>query len=514
MPHDADLDREQLRIIAALEDGSAVGAGQAMRRIDTHMSHIFLGEGRAYKLKRALRHPFADMTSVEGRRAACEAELAVNAKLAPGLYEGVSPVVHDRQGAIRVGGDGAPIDWVVIMRRFPDGALLSEMAQANTLTREAVEEAVTAVADFHTAQPPITSAGHTADYRRILAGLRETEAQGAAALGVAPTSSRLFEALERSLTRLSPLIEARRERGHVRRGHGDLHLRNICRFEGRIMPFDALEFDPTLATADVIYDVAFLLMDLRAQGLDDLANSAMNAYWDTTGQDDEALALLPFFMALRGAVRMAVSVEAGDLVEAARYRALGCDLLEAPHPQLVAVGGLSGTGKSTLARAIGGALPGPCGARLLRTDSLRKAMAGKAQTERLAEPAYEPAARAEVYRVLTQRVRAALEAGASVIADATFREDPARAAIEGAAGHHDFLGLWLRAGTDTRVGRVARRQDDASDATATVALEQIEPSEVGWRIIDAARPAEVVAEEVRRLLETRRQPNSPQASKT
>lgn len=504
MSHDADLGREQPRIIAALEDGSAVGAGQALRRIDTHMSHLFLGEGRAYKLKRALRHPFADMTSVEGRRVACEAELTVNAKLAPGLYEGVFPVVHDRQGAIRVGGDGDPMDWVVVMRRFPDGALLSEMAQANTLTREAVEEAVTAIASFHAAQPPTTSTDHTADYRRILAGLRETESQGAAALGVAPASSRLFEALERGLTRLSPLIEARRERGHVRRGHGDLHLRNICRFEGRITPFDALEFDPALATADVIYDVAFLLMDLRAQGLDDLANSAMNAYWDATGQDDEALALLPFFMALRAAVRMAVSVEAGDLVDAARYRALGCDLLEALHPRLVAVGGLSGTGKSTLARAIGGALPGPCGARMLRTDSLRKALAGKAQTARLAEPAYEPAARAEVYRVLAQRVQAALEAGSSVIADATFREDPARAAIEGAAGRHGFLGLWLRAGTDTRVGRVARRRGDASDATATVALEQIEPGEVGWRIIDAARPAEVVAEEVRRLLETQR----------
>ena len=502
MSHDADLGREQPRIIAALEDGSAVGADQALRRIDTHMSHLFLGEGRAYKLKRALRHPFADMTSVEGRRVACEAELAVNAKLAPGLYEGVCPVVHDRQGAIRVGGDGDPIDWVVVMRRFPDGALLSEMAKANTLTWEAVEEAVKAVAGFHAAQPPTTSTGHTADYRRILAGLRDTEAQGAAALGVAPASSRLFEALEHSLTRLSPLIEARRESGYVRRGHGDLHLRNICRFEGRITPFDALEFDPALATADVIYDVAFLLMDLRAQGLQDLANNAMNAYWDTTGHDDAALALLAFFMALRAAVRMAVSVEAGDLVEASRYRVLGCDLLEAPHPQLVAIGGLSGTGKSTLARAIGGALPGPCGARRLRTDSLRKALAGKAETEPLAAPAYAPAARAEVYRVLAQRVQAALEAGSSVIADATFREDSARAAIESAAGRHGFLGLWLRAETDIRVDRVARRRGDASDATATVALEQIEPGKVGWRIVDAARPSAVVAEEVRSLLAT------------
>jgi len=502
MLHDTILGRDQTRIIAALEDGSAVGARHPLRRIDTHMSYLFLGEERAFKLKRALRHPFADLASVEARRAACEAELAINAKLAPSLYETVLPVVSDRHGAIQVGGAGDPIDWVVVMRRFPDGALMSEMAKANTLTPSAIEEGVTAVVAFHAAQPEMTSTGHTADYRRILAGLRETEAEGAAALGVTPASSELFDALDRSLTRLSPLIEARREMGWVRRGHGDLHLRNICLFEGRIVPFDALEFDPALATGDVIYDIAFLLMDLRAQGLDALANRAMNAYWDAAGQADEALALLPLFMALRAAVRMAVSVEAGDLAEASRYRAIGSRLLEVTHPRLVAIGGLSGTGKSTVARAIGGDLPGPCGARVLRTDSLRKALAGKPATEPLAGEAYEPAARASVYRVLAERAQSALEAGSSVIADATFREDPAREAIEGAAGRHAFLGLWLRAETDVRVARVARRRGDVSDATTKVAIEQIEPRKLdrGWRVINAARPADAVAEDVRRNL--------------
>jgi len=499
LPTDTVLGRDQTSIVAALEEGSAVGASHPLRRIDTHMSHLFLGEGRAFKLKRALRHPFADLASVDARRIACEAELAVNAKLAPRIYETVLPVVSDEHGAIRVGGAGAPIDWVVVMRRFADGALLSEMAKAKTLTPDAIEEAVMALVRFHSAQPSMTSTGHTADYRRILAGLRETEAQGAAALGVVPASSHLFEALDRSLALLSPLIEVRREMGWVRRGHGDLHLRNICLFEGRITPFDALEFDPALATGDVIYDIAFLLMDLRAQGLDALANRAMNTYWDAAGQADEALALLPLFMALRATVRMAVAVEAGDLVEASRYRALGCDLLEAANPRLVAIGGLSGTGKSTLAQAIGGDLPGPCGARVLRTDSLRKALAGKRATEPLAGDAYEPAARAAVYRVLARRAQSVLEAGSSAIADATFREDPARAAIEGAAGRHAFLGLWLRAETHVRVARVARRCGDVSDATTKVAGEQIEPRKLdhGWRVIDAARPPLAVAEEVR-----------------
>lgn len=501
MPDDALPDGDQTSIVAALSDGSAVGAHRPLRRIDTHMSHLFLEDRRVFKLKRAIRHPFADMSALDARRAACEAELAVNARLAPGLYEGVLPVVQNPRGEIRVGGAGEAVDWVVVMRRFPDGALLSEMAKAKTLTPDVIEHAVAAVGAFHAAQPPTTLSGRTIDYQRILSGLRETEAQGAAAHGIAPPRHHLFATLDQSLERLSPLIESRREAGWVRRGHGDLHLRNICLFEGVVTPFDALEFDPALATGDVIYDIAFLLMDLRAQGLDALANRAMNAYWDLADQGEEALALLPFFMALRAAVRMAISVEAGDLAEAAHYRALGAELLKAPSPRLLAIGGLLGAGKSTLAQAVAPTLAGPCGARLLRTDSLPP----EPSTESPAASVQDFSDRATVYRVLAQRARSALAAGSSVIADATFREDPARAAIEGAAGPHPFLGVWLRAEACQRVARAVHGRCDAPDSAAKVALEQVEPRGVGhgWRIVDAGRPAAELAKEVRNLLAPR-----------
>ncbi|MDR3507304.1 MAG: AAA family ATPase [Caulobacteraceae bacterium] len=496
----------QAFIVEALADGSALGSGQPLKRIDTHMSRLFLGRDRVFKLLRSRRHPFADMSSIEARRQACEAELAVNAIMAGDLYERVSPVIRDADGAIRiqgeVSGEGEILDWVVIMHRFADGALVEEIAEDGGLTPDLVTQIADVVASFHGALPPEALGGHAADYERIIQGLRRTEAQGAAALGLEADSEALFGGLERELTRAAPLIEVRRKAGWVRRGHGDLHLRNICLFKGKVTPFDALEFDPALATADVIYDMAFLFMDLRARGLNAYANLAMNRYWDASRQPEEALALLPLFTALRAAVRMAVAVEAGSLEEAARYRALGLELLKRAPGRLVAVGGLSGTGKSTLAQALAPDLPGPCGGRLLRSDVIRKALAGVEATTRLGGAAYEPASRASIYRELALKAREALGAGASVIADGTFREGHARDSIEGAAAGHPFTGLWLRALIDTRLARVSGRRNDASDATVQVALAQSEPGNLGavWQVIDADPPAAVLAEALRPLM--------------
>lgn len=498
MLDDVGAEADQAPIVSALESGAATGEHRPLKRIDTHMSHLFLGETRVYKLKRNHRHSFADMSSIEARRQACEAELAVNKALAPGLYETVLPVVRDERGTIRVGGSGDVVDWLVSMRRFPDGALLEEIAEAGRLTPEIVCRAVEVVAEFHATLPFRNDVGHAADYRKIIEGLRTTEADGAADLQVQPTSDILFDALEREIAKRSPLIEARRKAGWVRRGHGDLHLRNICLFNNEVTPFDALEFDPALATSDVIYDAAFLFMDLRARGLDDLANSAMNRYWDTSEQPENALALLPLFMALRAAIRMAVAVEAGELAEATRYRRLGLDLLQPSSARLVAIGGLSGTGKSTLAKAVAPDLPGPCGARLLRTDTLRKALAGVEATAQLPDDAYGMEARATMYRVLAQRAREALHAGSSVVADATFRDGQARAAIEGVARGGDFIGFWLKAPAAVRTARVAAPRGDVSDATAKVALSQVEPDKLDdhWRVLDADRTIRTLADDV------------------
>ena len=494
------VQESQRAIVDAIESGAAGNEGP-LRRVDTHMSHVFLGRDHVYKLKRGVRHPFGDMSSVESRRVACEAELEVNRQLAPDLYKRVLPVTCDASGDVRIGGEGRIEDWVVEMRRFPDGALFSELADEGALTPDLIAEAAATIARFHASLPSLGRTGHAVDYRRIVEGLRQTEAEGAAALGVAPASQPLFGALERAISRLSPVLEARRESGSVRRGHGDLHLRNICVFEGRVTPFDALEFDPALSSADVLYDLAFLLMDLRARGLSGHANIAMNTYWDATGEAEAALSLLPLFMALRAAVRMAVATEAGNLVEADSYRALGRDLLEPSSPRLLAIGGLSGSGKTTLARAVAHELPGCCGARVLRTDVIRKHLAGARPHDRLTEKSYRFAARASVYDALANRAREALGAGISVIADATYSDASFRAGIESASHGYAFQGIWVSAPPEVRAARVAQRQGDASDATVEVALNQVEPRSLGaWINLDCDRPLPALVDDVRRRL--------------
>ncbi|WP_158808966.1 phosphotransferase [Beijerinckia sp. L45] len=354
-------DRDQTAVVEALRSGSATGALMPLKQIDTHVSRIFLGCEHAYKLKRAVRLPFLDFTTIEARRSACESELAANTAFAPSLYEGVLPVVRAADGHVSLDGPGDVLDWVVVMRRLPDGSLLDEMAMSGTLTSALITQAVDTVARFHTGATPCNDAGRPADYRKWIDGLRLAETSGAGSLKVSSTSGTLFDMLEREVIERSDLIDARRRAGFVRRGHGDLHLGNVCVFEGRVTPFDALEFDPALATTDVLYDVAFLLMDLRARALAPLANVAMNRYWDVTGQSEEALALLPLFMGMRAAVRMAVAGERGDLAGAARYRDVGLSLVHRSLPRLVAIGGLSGTGKSNLARRLAPAIGGHAG---------------------------------------------------------------------------------------------------------------------------------------------------------
>ena len=471
----------QAAIAAALESGAATSEPGPLRRISTHLSHVFLGRERVYKLKRAVRLPFVDFSSLEQRRAACEAELELNRRFAGPLYERVLPVTRLADGQVRLGGDGAALDWVVVMRRFEDGALLDELARAGRLEPALVGEAAQAIARFHAEAASVPGAGRPEDYLAIVRGLRRTEADGAAAHGLGPGPDGLYAALEAEIGLRATLIERRRHAGKVRRGHGDLHLRNICLFEGRAVPFDALEFDPALATADVLYDVAFLLMDLRRRGLLGHACLAMNAYWDAAGEEEDGLALLPLFMALRAAVRSAVAMEAGDPGEAEAYRELGLELLAPSQPRLVAVGGLSGSGKSALARRLAPDLPGVCGARLLRTDVIRKA--GHPQAEALGPDAYSPARRAAVYAELAEHARQALAAGASVILDATFQEPEERARLLAVGS---VAALWLRASTETRLDRVRGRTGDASDADARVATAQTEPDlEPGWTVLDA-----------------------------
>jgi uncharacterized protein len=345
--------------------------------------------------------------------------------------------------------------------------------------------------------PAVHQAGHVADYRHIIHQLRRTEAHGADRIGLTVSHASPYGQLDSELSRIGSTLEHRRRFGRVRRTHGDLHLRNLCIFEGKPMPFDALEFDERLATTDVLYDLAFLLMDLRCNNLPRQTNAAMNRYWDASGEDEEALGLLPFFMSLRAAVRMAIAVEAGQLEEADQYRALAIALLHQPAPICIAIGGLSGSGKSAAAFEVAPHLPGPAGGRILRTDVLRKRAARLSLQERAPSANYAPDRREKIYEALLAHAVAARRAGASVILDGTFVSGKARDLLRFAEGKaiHRF---WLEAPLDVRRARVAARTGDASDADIGVVLTQREPASLGegWRRLDAQRPPQAIAAEI------------------
>lgn len=477
---------DQEDVIAALEAG--LTGPPRLRRINTHMSYLFLSEDFVLKLTRAVNHPFVDMSTLAQRKAACEAEIEINKRFAPTLYDKVLPVVRTTDGTFRLAGEGTIVDYIVCMKRFPDKALFADLATSHQLTVAMIEDAVSALAAFQKTQAPQLNVSASQSYDRILAGLEQTARQAAPPVITKVLADMVFAHLKLVHTDVASLINDRREAGYIRRGHGDFHLKNICVYEGRVTPFDALAFDRKLATVDILYDVAFLFMDLRARNLDHLAALAMNRYFDLMDQDEGALLLLPFFMALRACVRMAVSIEAGLFDDTENYGRLAIRLLEPVISRLVIVGGLSGTGKSVVARAICHLLPGPCGARILSTDAERKREAGMKLADHMPQTAYDKQARSAVYTVLARRASVALEAGSSVVADGTYRDGDARTEIAKAAEIHPCLALWLQTDVERRVQRVSTRRNDASDASPNIATAQEEPQLLGqsWQRVDAS----------------------------
>jgi predicted kinase len=294
----------------------------------------------------------------------------------------------------------------------------------------------------------------------------------------------------------------------VRRCHGDLHLRNIALIAGAPVLFDAIEFDEKIAIGDVLYDLAFLIMDLWQRDLRAAANAVLNRYlWGSPDGEGEirGLSALPLFLALRAVIRAKVAALAAgqgageDKVrEAQDYFAAAGAFLAPDVPALIAVGGLSGSGKSTLAARLAPHLGRPPGAVHLRSDIVRKRLFEVPETERLPEDAYAEAATKRVYEALRHGAAAALRAGRTVVVDAVHLRPDERAAIAAVAAAEGapFTGLWLDAPAPTLEQRVSARKGDASDADAAVVRRQLDldPGSVAWHRLDAGADIAALAE--------------------
>jgi len=297
-----------------------------------------------------------------------------------------------------------------------------------------------------------------------------------------------IQTAEPAFKSLRDIVATRVAAGKMRHCHGDLHLRNICKIDGTVRLFDAIEFDIDMATSDILYDFAFALMDLVHRDLKTEAALALSRYLGAT-RDYAGLNVLPLFMSVRAAVRALVALlSPAGRVEALDYLDLASALLvPGPQPRLVAVGGRSGTGKTTAARRLCGACPGPFGAVTIRSDSTRKRLAGIEPEEKLTAAAYTETASEAVYDRLFSDAREALDAGACVILDATFLDDEARARAQRVAREAGvpFIGIWLTGDDALLAARIAGRGPDASDADLAVLRRQRDPEALeGWRILD------------------------------
>lgn len=497
----ADRDLDQQAVIALLEASSTYGAGTGpVERIDTHVSVIFLAGDRAYKLKRAVRYDYLDFSTAELRRGACYAEVKLNRRTAPGLYLGVRPVTWQDDDSLALGGTGRPVDWVIEMVRFDQDTLLDRLAVRGALDPDLMSEVAAAVARLHALAEWRFDRGGRDGMAWVINGNRD---------GLARYGDGILDPIDRitlnartlaALDRHTDLLDRRRLGGLVRWCHGDLHLGNICLIDGRPTLFDCIEFSADIACIDVLYDLAFLLMDLLHRGLGRHANLVLNHYLVRTG-DLEGLALLPLFLSCRAAVRAKTTATAAHLPhrrtdsralqrEARRYLSLALELIAPAPPRLVVIGGFSGSGKSTLALGLAPDIRPEPGAVVLRSDMVRKSLLGVEPFARLDADGYTEGVTRHVYRQLKDRALIALQAGHSVVVDAVFGNPFDRAVMSDVAkrARVPFVGLWLDADRTILMDRLLHRDHDVSDATADVLAKQL-ARDIGpmtWTRLDAS----------------------------
>ncbi len=480
------------------------GEGGTVETITTHGAVIFLGEQTVLKVKLPVQYDYMDFSTLAERHRVCLREVEINMQTAPEIYLGVEAICRSADGGFEIDGDGPAVEYAVRMKRFPEACVLNRLAEFRQFTAELSRGLGESVVTYHQDLQPLEVDDGACRVRELIEELGR-ELGHLTSLSKPHQPKVLLDALTEKFSATGPFLDRRAEAGFVRRCHGDLHLRNIVLLDGKPVPFDALEFDERLATTDVIYDLAFLLMDMLHLGLIDHANIVFNRYlylgWSLF--EECGFAVLPLFLAIRAAIRCMVEHQASGAdtthfgtheLDAEFYFDEALKFLADSPPRLIVVGGLSGTGKSVLAQSLGPLIGRAPGAFVIRSDLERKKMLGVQEEEKLPDEAYSKPASHDVYERLFDRAGIALSQGHSVIIDAAFieegpRRDLARLAKEQRA---DSRFLWLTAPEETLLDRVAARKHDASDADVSVVEMQLnkhssiakEPP-VGWTAINA-----------------------------
>ena len=497
--------------------------------VQTHISYVFLAGAFVYKLKKPVRFPFIDCSDVRQRRRLCVEEIRLNRRLAPEVYLGVYPVIRDGADFMldeesREPRDGA--DFVVKMRRLPEECMLDQMLARGQADRATIAALVPVIADFYRAISP----AHASQYGtaaklwdRIIGEITQLEKL----IGPALTAGQLRcieDYCRQFITSHWKMLNARAEAGRVREGHGDLRAEHICIEGGKISIFDCVEFSEKLRTCDIASEVAFLAMDLDRLGAPELADQLVGGIAESL-PDEELPLLMPFYKCYRAVIRGMVETlrsrerevdeaqRASAIALARRYFSLAQSYAVEAAPAIIVVCGLSGSGKSTVARALQYRLGFP----IVSSDRTRKNLSAT-PIQHHADDAYRSGIYTEAmtestYAAMLAEGEQQLCAANGVILDATFQDRAHRNVASRVAAKMNVPIIFLECrASDAEIRRrLIERQkhgNNPSDATVEVYLRQLRDftalSELpasSHLVIDTALPLSEIVGESRKALE-------------
>ncbi|MBD3882641.1 AAA family ATPase [Phormidium tenue FACHB-886] len=451
--------------------------------IQTHVSYVLLTGDYAYKVKKPVNFGFLDYSTIDKRQHFCQEELRLNQRCAKALYLEVLPIAQVGE-TFQLGGAEEIADYTLKMRQFPQEGLLANLYDQGKLTEALLQELAKTIARFHAiiqTDDYIRAFGEPA---RVREAIDENFEQTEKYIGIAQTQAQ-FDATraynDRLFAEQPHLFIERMQSNHIRECHGDLHLDNICLWDDRLWLFDCIEFNEPFRFVDVMYDIAYIVRDLEARDRTDLSTLFLNAYAEQTG-DWEGLQVLPFYVNRQAYVRAKIvsfllddpAVPEADKQKAkeiaARFYRLAYEYSQPRQGQLTVMCGLSGAGKSTIAKQ----LACRTGAVHIRSDAVRKHLGGVALEERGGDELYSPEMTQRTYDRLLQLSVTLAQQGYSVILDAKYDRQVLRAAAITAAQQHQLplQILYCEAPLEVLRDRLQKRTGDIADATADLLPKQ------------------------------------------
>ncbi|MBE9004270.1 AAA family ATPase [Fortiea sp. LEGE XX443] len=454
----------------------------------THVSYVLLTGDYAYKLKKPVNFGFLDFSTLEKRQHFCQEELRLNKRGAAELYLDVLPVTQQGE-EYHLAGTGEPVEYAVKMREFPQETLLSSLFEQGKLHEADLEELGQVVAQYHAKTQTNDYIQSFGEVPQVRAAFDENYEQTEKYIGKPQTQQQFDETkafTDKFFAERQELFQQRIKNNYIRECHGDLHLRNICLWQDKILLFDCIEFNEPFRFVDVMYDIAYAVMDLEAQQRQDLSNAYFNTYVEQTG-DWEGLEVLPIYLIRQSYVRAKVTsfllddpgvpeaVKEEATKTAAKYYKLAWEYTQPKQGRLILMSGLSGSGKSTTAKY----LARQFNAIHIRSDAVRKHLGGIPLSERGGDDLYTPEMTQKTYARLLNLGTILANQGFTVILDAKYdRQQQRQEAISQAEKYQLPLQIiHCTAPVEVIQERLINRTGDIADATVDLLASQLKQAE-------------------------------------